>query len=250
MSDPRLPQRRWLRLVGWTLVMVIALASTAALGAWQYSVAHRDDVAREVLAANPVDISELHRVGEYVQEHTYGHLVSAQGRLDCARGLRVTLSSTTPAWIVCPLILDDGSAIAVVLGQVSSDAAPPAMAEDVSLIGRLQPAQDTSQLSPMYQTTPDVPYLNTDELVLRWRADVFDGYVVATRIAEGSKAMTFEKVKPLPKSALVLPPVGIELRNLLYAWQWWFFAAFIVFLWARFMRDEFRASDGEPSVRV
>ena len=230
--------------------MVTALASTAALGAWQYSVAHRDDVAREVLAANPVDLSELHRVGDYVHEQTYGRLVSAHGRLDCDRGLRVRLSDMSSTWIVCPLMFDGGTSIAVVLGESSTNAALPAIVEEVSVVGRLQPAQDTSQLSPMYQTTPDVPYLNTDELVLRWRMDVFDGYLVATRISEDGRPMTLEGVKPLPQSALVLPPVGIELRNLLYAWQWWFFAAFIVFLWVRFIRDEFSASDDEPTMQV
>lgn len=249
MSDISLSRRRWPRLVGWTLVMVFALTSTAALGVWQYSVAHRDDVARAVLAADPVEVSSIHRLGEYVQEQFYGHLVRAQGRLDCARNLRVTLGGTKSPWVVCPLMLEDGSALAVVLGEASDEGGLLASAEAVSVTGRLQPAQDTSQLSPLYKPAPAVSYLNTDDLVLRWRSDVLDGYVVATRISTSSGSVNFQGVTKLPQSALVLPPAGIELRNLLYAWQWWFFAAFIIFLWVRFVRDELKEPSGEPSAR-
>ena len=80
--------------------------------------------------------------------------------------------------------------------------------------------------------------------MLRWQSDVYDGYVSLISMTVDSHPRKFDGVTTLRESALVLPPVGIELRNLIYAWQWWFFAAFTLFLWGRYLRDEFRdASD-------
>lgn len=239
-------KRRWPRIITWTLVMVAALVATGALGVWQYSVAHRDDVAKAVLAAEAVGMSDVHDLGSYVQEQTYGQLVALQGQLDCSRAMRVEFEGNIPAWIVCPLSLVDGSVVAVVLGKASLSTPLPTIKDMVAVVGRLQPAQDTSQLTPLYEPSANVDYLNTDELVLRWRSDVLDGYVVTTKLSESGRPLTFEGISLLPQSSLVLPPVGIELRNLLYAWQWWFFAAFAIFLWGRFIRDEFAPETSAP----
>ncbi|MEN9711524.1 MAG: hypothetical protein RL441_1516 [Actinomycetota bacterium] len=236
--------RSWWRIAAWTLAMLIALGATGALGVWQYSVAHRDDIARATLEAKPVSLTSIHTLGSYVEEQTYGREVSVRGRLDCDAGVRVTLDGATDPWIVCPLILDSGTKVAVVLGSVDTSTAMPTLSADVSVLGRLQPAQDTSQLSPLYSPPTTVEYLNTDDLVLRWQSDVYDGYVSLISMTVDSHPRKFDGVTTLRESALVLPPVGIELRNLIYAWQWWFFAAFTLFLWGRYLRDEFRvASD-------
>lgn len=222
--------------------MLIALVSTGALGVWQYSIAHRDDIARATLAATPVSLTSIHTLGSYVEEQTYGRTVSVRGQLDCDSGLRVTLDGQSDPWTVCPLTLARGTKVAVVLGSADASTEIPTLSTEVSVLGRLQPAQDTSQLSPLYTPTTSVEYLNTDDLVLRWQSDVYDGYVSLISMTIDSHPQKFDGVTTLRESALVLPPVGIELRNLVYAWQWWFFAAFTLFLWGRYLRDEFRAA--------
>lgn len=67
----------------------------------------------------------------------------------------------------------------------------------------------------------DIALITTNELVLRWGLALLDGYVVANDI----------------DLELVTPPSGISWRNLGYAWQWWSFAAFIVFLLGRYIFD-------------
>ena len=47
-----------------------------------------------------------------------------------------------------------------------------------------------------------------------------------------------------------MPEVGTftALRNLLYAFEWWFFGAFAAFVWWRWVRDEQAVMDGRGSV--
>lgn len=246
MAIRRGPARGWWRIFAWTLAMLIALVATGALGVWQYSVAHRDDIARATLAADPVGLLDLHQLSKYVDEQTYGRRVSVRGQLDCATGTRVIFESQRPAWVVCPLTLDSGVKVAVVLGSADVSTAMPIVDAEVSLVGRLQPAQDTSQLSPLYTPPTNVQYLNTDDLVLRWRSDVLDGYVSTINLSKDGHPLQFDGVTPLDNDSTVLPPVGIELRNLVYAWQWWFFAAFAIFLWGRYVRDEFTPVSEQP----
>ena len=235
--------RIWVRILSATLFMLLALTATAALGAWQYSNSQREDIIDQVLAADPVEIGSIHTLGEYVPESRYGQLVKLRGFLDCRQDVIVTTIESQPDWQVCPLQLNDTTKVAIV---VSAGGVTDFFTE-VSLVGRLQPAQDTSQLSAMYEPTDSVEFMNTDELVLRWQSDVLDGYVAveAMSIANSEKVIVIKPV--LDRGALVLPPVGIELRNLFYAWQWWIFAGFAVFLWAKFVRDEWLSRSLEAS---
>ncbi len=47
-----------------------------------------------------------------------------------------------------------------------------------------------------------------------------------------------------------LPEVGrfTALRNLLYAVEWWFFGAFALFIWWRWLRDEAGADAAEDTL--
>lgn len=217
--------------------MLLALAGTGTLGAWQYAVAHRDDIARQVLNASPRDITELHQLGEYVRESRYAHNVVVAGVLDCTRSVQVSLGKPQPQWLVCPLTLKSGVVVALVIGKGQ---ATSTFVDDIKAVGRLQPAQDTAQLSPLYSPKSVVDFLNTDDLVLRWQADVYDGYVVLSQATVAGAPLRIDGVRVLSEQSLVLPPAGIEIRNLMYAWQWWIFAAFAIFLWGRFVRDEFK----------
>lgn len=83
----------------------------------------------------------------------------------------------------------------------------------------------------LFRSAAVVKAINTDDLVLRWKADVRDGYVLVTR--------------DVSKELFVLPPVGIDIRNLFYAWQWWLFAGFTIFIYSRFVQDELKTKNVE-----
>ena len=93
--------------------------------------------------------------------------------------------------------------------------------QDMDVKGRLQPAEVMVRPPAMLTPADDIPYISTNELVMRWQLPLLDGFVMKDGVG-----MT-----------LVTPPSGISWRNLMYAWQWWAFAAFIVFLLTRYILD-------------
>lgn len=225
-----------------TFVMLIALAGTSWLGLWQYSVAYRDQLVEEISKLPQVQLTEVTQVGRFLSEPDYGRRVSVSGQLDCSRQLLV--GESKPLWVVCPMVLADGSLAAVALGALpNSDWQAPALAE-YEVKGRVQPSQDTSAPPAIYPRPASdvVDLLGTAELTGRWVNDVRDGFVVAS--ANTSRAFG---LAPIPLSTLAYPPDGIEVRNLFYAWQWWLFAAFTLFIWGRYLRDEWHLARAEQN---
>lgn len=192
--------------------------ATAALGLWQYSVAHRDDVFKQVLAAPAVAVAQLVQPGQFLSESVYGRRVTAIGTVEPERCADYQDAVTAQAGIVCP-VLTDGEWVAVLLPFRPS-------AGDFETVGRLQPAQTAFGATARYAPGPVIDLISTAELANRWQRDVADGFVV-------SDDMGWQQ------SQLLWPPAGIALRNLLYAWQWWIFAAFALFIWGRYLRDEY-----------
>jgi cytochrome oxidase assembly protein ShyY1 len=77
---------------------------------------------------------------------------------------------------------------------------------------------------------------------------VYDAFVVQTAVDSG--------VVPSPAPETVVPPAPptdhAGLRNIAYAFQWWIFAAFTLWMWVRMVLDAHRSPgeddpDGEPS---
>ncbi len=230
-------QRLIIRIALATLAMLVGLIGTAALGLWQYSVAHRDDLAREIMSHPAIALDEISSLGEYVPESSYGQLVNISGELRCSESFLVKPLSTSELWRICPLALSDGTKIAV---AYVADRTESQSNDNVTLQGRLQPAQESNPLPAVYTITEQVSAINTDDLVLRWKSDVRDGYIVATALTNSvGETSTFDEI---PRSEIVTPPVGIDLRNLMYAWQWWVFGIFFALLYGRFVRDEIRSN--------
>jgi cytochrome oxidase assembly protein ShyY1 len=220
--------RRSSRIAIATLLMLVGLGATVALGVWQYTISHRDVIAGEILKASAVDLDSVSTLGEYVPESNYGRLVTFTGDIKCSSGFEV--KPLQDIWQVCQVVLSDGTSLALVTATGNAASADQS---NVSITGRIQPAQDSSQLPVGYVPAQQTSLINTDDLVIRWQSDVRDGYVVADNV--------------LPKSQIVTPPVGIDLRNFFYAWQWWVFSGFVIFLYGRFVRDEFRTHVSQSS---
>lgn len=204
-----------------TFLALVALIATAALGVWQYSRAYRADVEKEILNARVINLNKVSTLGKYVPEKYYGQRVQINGELVCDAKFKNEIPSQGIDWNVAAIRLVDNSLIAI--ASVANYCELQSGGE--TWVGRIQPAQDFAQLPATYKP-PAVAVINTDDLVIRWKSNVRDGYVLITR--------------DVPENLIVLPPVGIDIRNLFYAWQWWLFAAFAIFIYTRFVRDELR----------
>ena len=217
------------RLLASTLLMISALAVTAGLGAWQYTVAYRNDVVNLVAERSAVGLAEVSDIGEYLAESNYGQAVNVSGVLDCRRPVKIDFFGNRDPWELCQLELQDATALAVVFAT-----APENFVGEVDLLGRIQPAHSVDAMPARYEAKSTVPAINTDDLVLRWQKNTHDGYVLVTAANPEFDA------ELLDASLVEWPPVGIQMRNLFYAWQWWIFAAFTIFIWAKFTIDDYR----------
>lgn len=217
----------WMRIAIASLLALAALVVVSGLGLWQFSRAHRDDITKQVLAASAVPVQSLVQPRSYVSEFDFAHAVTVSGTMD---GAKVLMSCRTDAacWVFAPVAVDASHSVVVVTGEYDRSEAVSRLTQlrtdqqrVVSLTGRLQPAEVIARPAALRLPTDDVQFISTNELVLRWGISLLDGYVVQDGV----------------DIELVTPPSGISWRNLAYAWQWWAFAAFIVFLLTRYILD-------------
>ena len=228
------------RFWGVHLLALVSVAVAGWLGAWQYDAwqARRAAEAADLTQLDPIPLADAigpddpfpgDRVGQpvivdgtWVPEGT----VFVSGREHEGR---------TGYWAVTPLAVSapDGPALPVVRGWVPSpESAPPPPTGPAELVGWLQPPEGSTAVDE----DPDddvLPQLRIADLVQRVDQDLYGAYAVVTRPTGGLEPADLDQ----------LPEVGrfTALRNLLYAVEWWFFGAFALFVWVRWLRDEAEA---------
>jgi surfeit locus 1 family protein len=221
------------RMLGLHLVAVVAIGAMVVLGLWQLGVYdERQDVsAAERAAQPPVPVDEVLTPDEAFSARADGRPVTAVGEFGGPQLLVDGDDDPTP-WLVAPLHTGTGSAVLVVRGR--SDRVVPAATGPVQVTGVLLPSQARED-----DPDPDdgvEPSLSTPRLVARMPVDLYSGYVVATDQRPAETDTALEPVEAPTRE----PSFTAGLRNLMYALQWWAFAAFAAFMWWRVAREDLR----------
>ncbi|WP_232677239.1 SURF1 family protein [Nocardioides sp. R-C-SC26] len=243
----------WLtrRMLAAHALALVGLLIAGGLGLWQLDAwsAHRANEARDLSEQEPLALQDVlgpddvypgDRVGQPVRASGVwvpsGTVFVADRDHDGARGY----------WVVTPVSVETPGdpAIAVVRGWVATlDDVPAAPSGAAEIDGWLQPSEGTGVIDD--DPTDDVlPQLRMADLAQRVDVDLYGGYVVARTPGAGLEAADLEALPPVSRTT--------GLRNLLYGVEWWFFAAFVLFVWWRFTREERRPSrrpaeqPGEP----
>jgi cytochrome oxidase assembly protein ShyY1 len=154
----------------------------------------------------------------------------------------------TGFWAVTPVVTSAGSEIPVVRGWLADVRKAPATPHGpAALVGLLQPPDQSG--APDDDPGDDViPELSITDLLQRTPRDLYGGYVVATaRPVPGSSAPATGSAGLAAASAEQLPGADAStgLRNLLYAFQWWVFGVFAIFMWWRWLAED--VLDRRPS---
>jgi cytochrome oxidase assembly protein ShyY1 len=254
------PVRRALapRYWGVHLLMVVAVAATVLLGRWQLGVwqDHRADTSAEVTRDAPVPLDDVLGPDAAFPASGVGRPVVVAGRWDGGRTFLVSgreRDGRTGYWVVTPVVTASGSAIPVVRGWTTTpDAAPRPPSGEASLVGLLQPSEDTGIPDP--DPGDDVlPELSTTDLLQRAPYDLYGGYAVAThRSVPGATAPASDGMADLAAvtpAHLPGPDASTALRNLLYALQWWVFGAFAIFMWWRWLQEDVLGRRPSPRPR-
>lgn len=253
--------RAWLRLTPFHLFAVVAVAACVAGGFWQLGAyeSRQGDAAAEAQTEESVPVDDVWGVGEPFTADLQNRSVDVSGTFGPAadqvwvRGPQ----SGDATWLVAPFVVDGSdAALLVVRGQAPDPDDLPDVADvgvppgEVSLTVSLQPSSGGgTPLDAERRTTAiTVPSL-LNELPYR----LWSGYGIVTHwFMYGGP----EENLPVALGPTDLPDPDVSwtvgLKNLAYAFQWWIFAAFAVFMWWRMSRDmvaERRGLDGseEPT---
>ena len=229
---------RW--LVG-TIIAVLLIVLFVNLGFWQL---RRLDEKRDRNAAISARGSEpLQPVDELVDPRTgfddVGRLVyrraSARGRYDASGQVEIrsrSFDGRPGLWVVTPLRLDDGSALAVNRGfvPISADvpAPPSGKVEVTGLLFATQVRQGIGPRDPTGGVLPQLSRLDLRRLQQQYHADLYPVWLQLQR-----------SDPPVDKNALplLLPaPEQDEGPHLSYAVQWFLFATIGAIGWPFVLR--------------
>jgi surfeit locus 1 family protein len=228
------------------LLMVVAVVACVLLGRWQLGVwqDHRAENSQAVTREDPVPLDDVLGPDAAFPASGVGRPVEVQGRWDPTHTVYVAdrpRDGRTGVWAVTPVVTPTGSAIPVVRGWAAGTGrAPAAPTGSAALVGLLQPSEDTG--SPDSDTHDDViPELSITDLLPRASYDLYGGYVVATDRAlpsGGTPSTGMNGLAPVTAGHLPGADASTALRNLLYAFQWWVFGAFAIFMWWRWLQED------------
>jgi cytochrome oxidase assembly protein ShyY1 len=137
-------------------------------------------------------------------------------------------------WVMTPVLVGN-SAMPVVRGWSAKPDAPRPSGP-VEVRGWLQASEGTG--APDTDPRDDViPEMRIPSVVQHVDADLYSAYVVAQTAGGGTAGLSAVTPESVPKVSSVS-----HLRNLLYAFQWWIFGGFAIYIWWRWCRDQVEAT--------
>jgi surfeit locus 1 family protein len=226
--------RPWFRpgLVGLHVFAVVAVAFCVVMGLWQLGVYDsRQDHERADRGSVPrVDLVGLWGADEPFEGRLDRRPVRVEGRFAAAtEQVWVTgreLDGNRGAWLVAPVRVAGSSAsLMVVRGWAPRAGRLPAVPDgDLTFDAVLQASEGSGE--PFDSGARTIGTVSIPALTNVVQGDLYSGYAIGT-----SPSVTGD----LTPVALPDPDVSwsVGLRNLAYAFQWWVFAAFALFMWWR-----------------
>ena len=228
------------RALGLGVVALVLMGAMVVLGLWQLGVYddHQHDDAAAQLERPRVPLGELLGPDDAFPSEAVSRPVTMSGSYLTDDTFVVRNSGTldVPRAVVTPLRLDDGSAVLVVRG--TDDV--PAPTGRVEVDGVLEPSDARGGAPDADGITEGI---RIAALVNAVDVDLYGGYVIRT------------DSNPADESTPVPPPTPdpsrwAGIRNLVYAVQWWVFAAFIAFMWWRMVSEPPRLRDERPEAET
>lgn len=229
---------KWVGLLA--LAVVLAIACIIA-GRWQWSVAHdvaRADAVREVQDKPVEPLEAVMQPHDGFPDDGSGQRVTTRGEYTGDQVLVVgrLLDDVEGEWVVERFVVEDGGAnLAVVRGWIpKGESPPPAPTGTIELLGSLAPkeAPDEGGVPEGKMTSVDIA-----QLVNTWPGEIYNGFAFAMEEDGSAQAAGLDRVPP------PLPDTSLNIRNVMYAFQWWIFAAFPLWMWMKMVRQEARRDE-------
>ena len=243
---------KWLGLLALVIAVMVGFA---VLGRWQLDVAQEKGLAaatREAAARPTAPLTEVIKPGAPFPADGLDRKVTVAGEYVASQQVLVSgrkLGDRTGYWVVTPLRVEgshapgaEPAAIPILRGFITDAGAPAAPpAGRVSITGTLAQSEPSpDQFRPM--PAGQIQTLNIPVLLNRWGGELYAAFVFLANqdppaAADAPGAAAALTVVPPPESG-----VGqLNWRNLGYALQWFFFAAFALYMWWRMVREDAHA---------
>ncbi len=245
--------RDWLRpgAVGLHLLAVVLLLFCVLMGRWQIGVYtdEQDDARAQQRDEAAVALSTLWQPGEAFHDDLADRLVSVRGTFTGdqwwveGKGQ----GGVEGHWLLATLRVDgQDAALPVVRGWAERVAAYPALpGGEVELEALLEPSDSTEYASREVDGVTVLSSVRIAALINELSYPLYSGYAL-NRTAAVTGGLDLAE----GPDAEVSWTTGLQ--NLSYAWQWWAFAAFVIFMWWRMVHEvvgsyRARREPGDPA---
>jgi len=235
----------WLGLLA---LVVLAATLMAGLGQWQFRRARAEgvDAQRHALQRAPVPMTRLFGPQEQFPAAGIDRPVTVTGTWVWGEQVVVAgqkadesaVDGPTGYWLLMPLRLPSGAAIAVVRGWSAEPGHLEAPSDPVQATGQVTVRAVLRISDPPVERGPgesaglpagQLEGVDLTQLIHLWPEPLYTGYLIATDLPVPPG---FSAVSALHAGS------GLAWRNISYALQWWLFAGFGLFIWFRLVRDD------------
>ena len=223
------------------------------LSTWQWDRAHVPTQPSTTRTA--ISLETLSPLRDYLPVASVGRKVYARGHfvsgsnftydsrpIDGTELLHSDNQFPDTGWVVSIFQLEDSSELGVVLGagQISSLLSRNDRTQTIT--GYLQPAEDSPNIGlPEHFEATRLPITLKNLRTLNHASGTLhDGYLVLTQAPKNLKTVRPIFTEPLR--------AAIHWRNVIYTFNWLFFAFIILAMWWRIVHDEIVSTDSAPNV--
>lgn len=243
------------RMLGFALVILLAVFATVWLGTWQLDRAlakAEQTQAAEMAARLEAPAEPLEEIVEpqtqFVQSMV-GQRVEVEGTLEGPEFFVPRKFMPDPDdpknkdlwthgyWILTPLRTDAGAIMPVIRGWVEDDDAAYLNAEGLQV--RAIGALDGTDGAGEEVSGNTIGSVSTGQLANIWDGPLYSGYMIATSI-DGAPDVPDNLPEIVAAPTPVLEGGGLNFRNLAYAAEWFVFGGFALAVWWRMIRDDSR----------
>jgi surfeit locus 1 family protein len=229
---------KWIAL----LLLAIALAGTFAwLGRWQLERSIENGKPGPAATETQQRLQDVAKPQSTMPSKLDGQKVSVRGRFVAGDTIVLTGRSGGGKYQTLGrfVVAANGASLPVVIGYADSRAAAVSGGErvadgsTVTVLGRYYPTESPDQDDFTKGETSAVSSASLPNLWQGFSGEIYGGYVVATApTASQAHLGTIADHKPTRQ-------VQLDWLNLFYAAEWVVFAGFAIFLWYRFVKDEY-----------
>ena len=247
-TRPRSTLALWFRpgLIGLHALLVVAVSVCVVGGVWQFGSYEREQSQERVERAElaPVPLQEAWPAGEpFTTDEDYRR-VEVTGEFAPAEE-QVWVSGRRDGdvegfWLLAPLVVTGGEdALLVVRGFSPEVVDPPAVPEGVvTITAVLRPGEGEGAVLDEQRVIGSV---RVPSLLNDLDRPLYSGFAIATSDTGAGLPLAQEPEPDVPWT--------VGLTNLAYAFQWWAFALFAIFMWWRLCTDQVAAARPAPRPR-